>query len=273
MGAPTLAFGVEPCSVPYRLKLARYAELASDVSDFLEENGGPRGSCLDLLDVGVGNGVSRRYIEKHPGAERIRYHGVDRFPHGRQFVYKHEDWQLHQCCLEQGLPFLKSDRYDIVLCEQVLEHLKHPEVTAIDLLRVLKPGGLLIVGVPIFPPGLHLFRRHVVPVLDRWFKLKKYRGHCQAFTLNSFVRLLDQGSDPENGFFELDAARGFRIISGGPLRPLENFRWWWQFNRWLGATMPSLCIEAQIRASKTPPAVLPLRHAFTTERSIQRKAA
>jgi hypothetical protein len=44
--------------------------------------------------------------------------------------------------------------------------------------------------------------------------------------------------------------RGFRIISGGLLRPLENYRWWWRFNRRLGARLPAACIEAQIIARK-----------------------
>ena len=48
----------------------------------------------------------------------------------------------------------------------------------------------------------------------------------------------------------LGAVRGFRIISGGLLRPLENYRWWWRFNRRLGELLPAACIEAQIIARK-----------------------
>ena len=40
--------------------------------------------------------------------------------------------------------------------------------------------------------------------------------------------------------------RGFRIISGGLLRRLENYRWWWRFNRRLGGLVPAACIEIQI---------------------------
>jgi hypothetical protein len=35
------------------------------------------------------------------------------------------------------------------------------------------------------------------------------------------------------------------VISGGILRPLENHRWWWKFNRWLGERIPAACIEIQ----------------------------
>jgi hypothetical protein len=35
------------------------------------------------------------------------------------------------------------------------------------------------------------------------------------------------------------------------LRPLENYRWWWRFNRRLGELLPAACIEVQIIARKT----------------------
>jgi hypothetical protein len=64
---------------------------------------------------------------------------------------------------------------------------------------------------------------------------------------------------------EIEQVRGFRIVSGGPLRPLESYRWWWQFNRRLGARLPSLCTEVQVVAQKpfpkTIPFSLPLRRA------------
>jgi hypothetical protein len=44
--------------------------------------------------------------------------------------------------------------------------------------------------------------------------------------------------------------RGFRIISGGPFRPLEELRSWWAFNRWLGAKLPAACVEVQVVLEK-----------------------
>lgn len=246
MASATLAFGVEPCSVPYRLRLARYPALAQSVARFARARGAGRRQPLDLLDVGVGSGRSRRFIEAHLEDDCIRYHGVDRFPYGHSFVYKHESWSLYEACLEGGLPLLESDRFDVVLCEQVLEHLHHAESAAQELVRVLKPGGLLIAGVPIFPFGLHVLRRHLVPVVDRWLPLKKDRGHVRAFSLRSFVRML-RGAGP----LEISAVRGFRIVSGGPLRALECCCWWWRLNCLVGSAVPGLCIEAQVLATKT----------------------
>ena len=241
----SMAFGVEPGFAPYSLRQARYYALAEDVAEFVETKHKEVGGEVDVLDIGVHDGVSRRYIEVHPSEEYIRYHGADTFPEGEEIVYKHRDWLMYKCDLEHGLVGLETNRFDVVICEQVLEHLHNVDLALAEIIRVLKPGGLLIVGVPIFPHGIHLVRRHVVPVTDRLFGVKKIRSHVQAFSKASLLRLLRRSGD-----LSVQESRGFRIVSGGILRPLENRRWWWRLNRWIGSIVPSLCIEIQVRATK-----------------------
>jgi SAM-dependent methyltransferase len=51
-----------------------------------------------------------------------------------------EDMQLEDCC------------FDLVLCTQVLEHVRNPQRVVDECYRVLRPGGLLIATAPsIFP--------------------------------------------------------------------------------------------------------------------------
>jgi SAM-dependent methyltransferase len=133
----------------------------------------------------------------------------------------------------------------VVICEQVLEHLKELRVPMETIGRLLKPGGRAFVGVPIFLPPLHLARRHLVPRLDRMLSSTRRRDHVQAFTLASVKAALLAYSKLR--FVE---ARGSRIISGGVLRPLEERRGWWALNRWLGARLPGACIEVQIVLDK-----------------------
>jgi hypothetical protein len=99
----------------------------------------------------------------------------------------------------------------------------------------------LVVGVPIFLPPLHLIRKYLVPKLDRIFAPHRSRGHERAFSEFTILRSLKQ--IPQLQLLEV---RGFRVISGGLLRPLENYRWWWRLNRWIGKAMPALCIEIQV---------------------------
>jgi SAM-dependent methyltransferase len=43
---------------------------------------------------------------------------------------------------------LPSNEFDVVLCWTVLEHLERPRVAFENLARAVKPGGLLVIGVP-----------------------------------------------------------------------------------------------------------------------------
>jgi 2-polyprenyl-3-methyl-5-hydroxy-6-metoxy-1,4-benzoquinol methylase len=215
--------------------------MAEEVGRFLQTCSS---RTVRLLDVGVHSGVSRRYIERQPRADRIEYHGVDVFPKGPEFVYKHDQWHLKFANLEFGLPQIANESYDIILCEQVLEHLHNVELVLEELARILRPGGLMILGVPIFPPGIAALRRNWVPRIDRWSGHHP-RSHVQAWSLSEFRALVERVT----GFVPHDA-RGYRFISGGVLRPLEHLRWWYRLNRALGARLPSLCIEAQLLLSR-----------------------
>jgi SAM-dependent methyltransferase len=256
--AKTKAFGVEPGYATYRLRQARYYELGVDCARWAEEHYLATGAKCDVLDVGTYDGVLRRYTEVHPGAEYIRYHGVDIFPHGREYVYKHHDWKLHHIDLSTGLPGLQDAAYDLVVCEQVLEHLHEPGLALAEFERVLKPGGRMVVGVPIFLDGLHLVRKHLVPIYDKIVQSRP-RGHVQAWSKRTFLKFVRQ-TTPN---LKLETARGFRIISGGILRPLEYCRWWWQLNRRIGAMVPGLCTEIQLVLRKPGPAAAerPVRRA------------
>jgi SAM-dependent methyltransferase len=247
---PKLAFGVEPSSRRFRLRLARYPALGLAVADFVERH--PALARVDLLDVGVGSGRSMRYIERHECAGRIRFFGVDSSDRRLESVYRAESWTLSRADIEIGLPF-PAATFDIVLCEQVLEHLRRPERGVHEIARVLRPHGLLVAGVPTSLPGVRWIRERAVPAIDRWFSIG--RGHVQAFSLGSFLDLLLR-----SGHFRMLRARGFRIVSGGPLGFLEDRRWWWRLNSWFGEKVPGLCIEVQLllerrRPMESPPSV------------------
>ena len=47
---------------------------------------------------------------------------------------------------------VEADRYDLVFCSQVLEHLPEPKKVLEEFLRVLKPGGKLWLSAPLFFP-------------------------------------------------------------------------------------------------------------------------
>ncbi len=243
----TAAFGVEPGYAPFRLRQARYQALAEAVAEYARCH---HDRPLQLLDVGMGSGRSMRYIQAQSGVDHLEFSGVDLFPHGEEHIHNRPQWTVYHANLEEGLSFLDSSAYDIVLCEQVLEHMQNAAGMLAELERVLRPGGLIVLGVPIFPHGLHLIPYYGKPLMERLLlPPEKYRtvthGHVQAFSLATFLQMIR-----ENTQLEVEASRGFRIVSGGPLRALEYHEWWYRWNRRIGAALPSLCTETQVIATK-----------------------
>ena len=238
-----LAFGVDPRRTErYSLRQSRYDALAEEI-DALAGQAAREGRRLQVLDIGGGGGPTSLHLKKRPHFGAIDLDEADLDPQyspGRTFVRKffHGD-------LTKGYPEIASNFYDVVVCEQVLEHLRELEVAMATIGRVTKPGGRAIVGVPIFPPPLDIARRRLVPIIDKATGFRGNRTHVQAFTLASFKRTLLAHSG-----LKFIKARGFRIVSGGLLRPLEEHRWWWAFNRWLGAKIPFACIETQLLLEK-----------------------
>jgi len=241
--APRLAFGVDPSRPErYSLRQARYAALADDISEWAGA-AARRGDSLSLLDVGCGWGPLLRHLDTKPHFDKLEMSAADV---SDTALYRKDVYRGYFIGdLTGGYPEIPSGHYDVVVCEQVLEHLAALDTAIATLVRVLRPGGRLVIGVPIFLPPLHLARKHLVPLLPRMLRPDD-STHQQAFSLASFRRELRRHRS-----LSVETVRGFRIISGGLLRPLENYRWWWRFNRRLGELLPAACIEAQIIARKS----------------------
>jgi SAM-dependent methyltransferase len=66
------------------------------------------------------------------------------------------NYGVYNCDLHadiEDLPFLEH-QFDAIICLEVLEHVRQPQKAADELLRVLKPGGILLLTTP-FLLGYH----------------------------------------------------------------------------------------------------------------------
>jgi SAM-dependent methyltransferase len=235
-----MAFGVEPNRRRFRLRLARYQGLAEAIADYVKGHPEAAARRLRLLDVGVGNGRTLRYLKPTGFAERIDFVGLDVSLRRLRGTYRRDRWTLVRADVERGLP-LAGGSFDLAVCEQVLEHLRSPETAVAELARVLRPGGLLVVGVPVFPPGIRHLRRLAADLARR---CGRGGSHHQTFGRASIERLVASAG------FAVERCRGFRILSGGPLAPLEDHAWWYRLNRRIGERVPGLCTEVQLVARK-----------------------
>lgn len=99
------------------------------------------GSRLDpgarVLDAGAGEGRFKAYFA------HTRYTAVDLAVGDAAWDYG----QINVLADLEKLPFADGG-YDAVVCTQVLEHVKRPQIVLQELARVLRPGGELYLTAP-----------------------------------------------------------------------------------------------------------------------------
>jgi len=233
-----LAFDVEPSDRRYRLRLARYPALADSVAAFVRTSSGR----ARLLDVGVGRGRTRRYLAPLSVVDRIEFHGVDLAADLGARCHDASAWKLVRADVARPLPY-RDAAFDVVVCEQVLEHVDDPRAALVEIARVLRPGGRLVFGVPTFPPLVAGLRDLVAPAFHA--ASEREHGHVRTFTKSAAVALV-RGA----GAFHVESVRGFRSFSGGVVSFLEDYRVWWRINDAFGRVAPSFCAEVQIVATR-----------------------
>jgi ubiquinone/menaquinone biosynthesis C-methylase UbiE len=100
-----------------------------------------------FLDVGCGAGYAMKKAAEELGCD---CQGVDPDPggHGVGRYSSHSTAGLRIVKGEaEALPF-EADSFDVVYCSHVLEHVKDEHQSLLEMKRVLKPGGTLIIGMP-----------------------------------------------------------------------------------------------------------------------------
>jgi 2-polyprenyl-3-methyl-5-hydroxy-6-metoxy-1,4-benzoquinol methylase len=96
--------------------------------------------------------------------------------------------------------FTFEKKFDVVFANNIIEHLYSPHGFLIKIKDSLKPGGLLILGVPCIPKIVSLLH------------LNKFRGslavsHINFFTRDTLIKTVEQAG------YEIKETRGFRFLS------------------------------------------------------------
>lgn len=140
-------FGKSLLSLAHRLirilqwPLWRWNGLASEAHylRFMTLANEPRGA---LLDVGCGGGRFLRRMQKRGW----HVEGSDFDEQATKKVTSRYDIKTHVGDLSQCA--IASDSFDVITMSQTIEHLYTPEQTLKECLRILKPGGLLVMTTP-----------------------------------------------------------------------------------------------------------------------------
>lgn len=93
-----------------------------------------------VLDIGCGYGATLKLLEKEGKAAEIA--GVDIIDISNPpYFFSKIDLDTNK------IPY-KNNYFDVVLCLDVLEHLRDPWKTLTEIVKHVKPGGVVVVSLP-----------------------------------------------------------------------------------------------------------------------------
>lgn len=158
------------------------------------------GSNNDILDIGCGEGFFAEQIAQAGN----RVVGVDILPDVKQ---KTSLLSYIQANLEQGLETvierLNGRKFDKVLLQDVIEHLRHPEILLKDCIKVLKSNGQLLVSVP----NVANITVRLSLLLGRFAYTERGildKTHVRFFTQRTVTRLLEEcGYEVQQSFMTI----------------------------------------------------------------------
>jgi SAM-dependent methyltransferase len=133
-----------------------------------------------ILDVGAGESPWHEWIHNKENYVGLDLYNADKFgmtPARKEIIYY--DGKI--------MPF-DAESFDTVLCIEVLEHVEEPDAFIEEIVRVLKPGGKLILTIPFSA------RRHHTP---NDFQRLTREGLFRFFTKSGFVEIVinERGND------------------------------------------------------------------------------
>ena len=138
-------------------------------------------SPCNVLDVGCSDGALGECV-------RAQGHVVVGIDLERHELVEDRLNKFIQADLDHGVPKDLPGLFDVVLCADVVEHVRQPDVLLNELRAVVAPGGSVLVSIPNFG--------HWYPRVRTMFGLFDYdrrgildRTHVRFFTHRSFKRL------------------------------------------------------------------------------------
>jgi len=86
---------------------------------------------------------------------------------------------------------LQDDRFSLVWCSHVLEHIENDRKAMSELFRVLRPSGLAVIQVPVY--GTETYEDFRIQSPEERLKHFKQKDHVRLYGLDIESRLIDVG--------------------------------------------------------------------------------
>ena len=139
----------------------------------------------NMIDIGCGDGATTVRIANYYNLNMNKVYGVDYddalLNSSKQlFNVKKTDLETDH------IPF-EDNTFDLVICNQVLEHLKYYRKVIDDLIRITSANGYIIIGIPNLS---HLINRIYLLFGRQPLCIDLDSSHVRSFTHKSFSKML-----------------------------------------------------------------------------------
>jgi methionine biosynthesis protein MetW len=138
-----------------------------------------------VLDIGCGDGKGVILIANSFNVNFSKIYGVDISDASLKACQN--QFNVIKMDIEKNeLPF-RNDTFDLVSCNQVLEHLRNYRKVINDAIEVTRKGGYILIGIPNLS---HLINRILLLFGFQPLCIALDGPHIHGFTHKSFVKLL-----------------------------------------------------------------------------------
>jgi len=230
-----LAFGRVPAFRSHELFMERYRAAAEFLDPRPVDCATPRRA---LLDLGSGEGLLKYFVT----AADIDWHGVEQSAKRRRLCawlgYRMVDVDI----ASDRLPYPDAS-FDLVAASHVLEHLTDRDHCLREIDRVLKPGGLLFLALPVkLAPFAWL--------LNTYYRLKVRALAAETAHAFSAASLQVWLRGVLGDRYVVRDLRGLRLISARRRANWEESERFYRFNTWWGRRYPALTPEVNLILEK-----------------------
>lgn len=140
----------------------------------------------NVLEIGCGKGEFGKLVKM---TYNIRYTGVEADTQSALVAKEHLDMVLVGDVYEQ-LQFLQDNNFDLLVCNDILEHLSTPEILLHNLRIKMKSGAVFVCSVP----NIRALGNLIHLIIHKDFEYNDWgirdRTHLRFFTKKSIIRLL-----------------------------------------------------------------------------------
>ena len=154
--------------------------------NFLEKNAL---RIVDVLDIGAGNGEDLAIVKSIIADSRIKACEWD-----IENCEKLESFgaEVFQCDLERDLLPYGDSKFDLIIADQIFEHIKDVFWVTHEVSRTLKVGGYLYIAVP----NLASFHNRILLLFGHQPTCNYSNGpHVRVFTVGDLKKFFGSGSD------------------------------------------------------------------------------